>query len=262
MPQGTSGWSTVASRSPGAGRGVPGTDHCTWIGGGVLVVDDQGKPTRADGLRALTCCSPPSRSRSWTCGAPAACATASNDYQVTRQFVPEGAGGEFLRARPVADGPLYRLPFTAALGLGVACVGLGLACALDELVTVAATKKPALSSRAGRARHRAGRCRPRRGAPGRGRLREFAEAWDRAVQGGSPPPSSAAACGWPPATPRRGGLRGRLLPGRRWLRHLGRAAAAGLLDVHVATSTAWSPHARWSPSAACAWAPPTGIAGF
>jgi len=151
MPQGT------ARALPGGGLEVTGrwpwgsgTDHCNWIGGGVLIVDDEGRPApRADGLRApyvLFERDDVEIVDVWrTSGLRG---TASNDYQVTRVVVPEGRWGEFLRAEPVCPGPLYRLPFTAVLALGTACVGLGLARrALDEFVAVAATKKPALSNR-------------------------------------------------------------------------------------------------------------------
>jgi len=151
MPQGT------AQPQPGGGLLVTGrwpwgsgTDHCNWIGGGVAVVDENGKPTaRPDGLRTPYVFFDRADVEIvdvWrTSGLRG---TASNDYQVTRAFVPEGRWGEFLRAEPVVDGPLYRLPFTGALALGTACVGLGLARrAIDELVTLASTKRPALSNR-------------------------------------------------------------------------------------------------------------------
>ena len=127
-----------------------GTDHCNWIGGGVTMVDAQGQPgPRADGLRSPFVFFESSDVEIvdiWrTSGLKG---TASNDYQVNGVFVPEGRWGEFLTASPVVDGALYRLPFTAVLALGVACVGLGLARrALDEFVALASAKKPVLSSR-------------------------------------------------------------------------------------------------------------------
>ncbi len=151
LPQGT------ARPQPGGGLLVSGrwpwgsgTDHCNWIGGGVLLVDGDGKPTpRSDGLRSPFVFFEAADVEIvdvWrTSGLRG---TASNDYQVKEVFVPEGRWGEFLRAGPVCDGALYRLPFTAVLGLGVACVGLGLARrALDELVTVGMARKPVLSNR-------------------------------------------------------------------------------------------------------------------
>ncbi len=151
MPQGTArpqpnGGLLVSGRWPWGS----GTDHCNWIGGGVVVVDDAGHPTpRADGLRTPYVFFERQEVEIvdvWrTSGL---CGTSSNDYQVVDVFVPEGRWGEFLRAAPVCDGPLYRLPFTAVLALGTACVGLGLARrAQDEFVSLAGTKKPALSSR-------------------------------------------------------------------------------------------------------------------
>lgn len=194
MPQGT------ARPQPGGGLLVSGrwpwgsgTDHCNWIGGGVVVVDDAGQPApRADGLRTPYVFFERKDVEIvdiWrTSGLRG---TASNDYQVTEVFVPEGRWGEFLRATPVCDGPLYRLPFTAVLALGTACVGLGLARrALDEFVALAATKKPALSSRtlAERSAVQAevATAEAELGAAG-SYLRELAgQAWDQAVRGDDP----------------------------------------------------------------------------
>ena len=194
MPQGT------ARPQPGGGLLVSGrwpwgsgTDHCNWIGGGVMVVDDAGQPApRADGLRTPYVFFERKDVEIvdiWhTSGLRG---TASNDYQVTEVFVPEGRWGEFLRATPVCDGPLYRLPFTAVLALGTACVGLGLARrALDEFVALAATKKPALSSRtlAERSAVQAevATTEAELGAAG-SYLRELAgQAWDQAVRGDEP----------------------------------------------------------------------------
>lgn len=194
MPQGT------ARPQPGGGLVVSGrwpwgsgTDHCNWIGGGVAVVDDDGRPTaRADGLRSpyvLFERSDVEIVDMWrTSGLRG---TASNDYQVHEVFVPEGRWGEFLRAEPRCDGPLYRLPFTAMLGLGVACVGLGLARrALDEFVAVASAKTPALSSRTlaerGAVQADVAAAEAQMGAAS-SYLRELAdEAWQRALRGEDP----------------------------------------------------------------------------
>ncbi|MCC6434971.1 MAG: hypothetical protein IT196_08090 [Acidimicrobiales bacterium] len=193
MPQGTArmveGGLEVTGRWPWGS----GTDHCTWIGGGVLVVGDDGRPTaRPDGLRAPYVLFPADQVEivdMWrTSGLRA---TASNDYQVEKLFVPEGCWGEFLRAAPVESGPLYQLPFTAVLGLGVGCVGLGLARrAIDELVALASTKKPALSSRtlAERSSVQAdvARAEAQVGAAS-SYLRELAgDAWERACRGDQP----------------------------------------------------------------------------
>ena len=114
-----------------------GTQHCTWIGGGCFLGDSAPfvffereqvellDDWHAVGLRG----------------------TGSGDYVVRQAFVPEGRWADF-RSPPVVDGPLYRFPFLGALALGVCAVALGLARrAIDELVDVAGSKKPAQSSR-------------------------------------------------------------------------------------------------------------------
>jgi len=127
-----------------------GTSHCTWIGGGVLVVDGNGAPApRADGLRTPYVFFDRDDVEildTWHVSGMKG--TGSNDYAVTDAFVPEGRWGEFLRAEAAVEGPLYRFSFTGALALGVASVGLGLARrALDELAEVAVAKTPFGSSK-------------------------------------------------------------------------------------------------------------------
>lgn len=149
-----------------AGRGVPveggllvngrwqwgsGTEHCTWIGGGCIVEEpgpsgrgsESGKHSapfvffereqvelldtwRVAGLRG----------------------SGSTDYSVTDAFVPEGRWVHVLRAEPVVDGPLYRMPFMGLLSLGVCMVALGLARrAQHELVELAGGKRPSGSAK-------------------------------------------------------------------------------------------------------------------
>jgi alkylation response protein AidB-like acyl-CoA dehydrogenase len=114
-----------------------GTHHCTWIGGGCRV---------ADGA-AFVFFSPDQVTLLDTWYVAGLRGTGSTDYEVTDAFVPAGRwvtiGGP-----PVVDRQLYRFPFFGALALGVAAVALGLARrAYDELVTLAATKTPAQSTR-------------------------------------------------------------------------------------------------------------------
>jgi len=127
-----------------------GTDHCTWIGGGVLLVDGEGSPAaRADGLFApFVFFSRDQVELLDTWHVMGLRGTGSTDYRVEEAFVPEGRWAQPQLAQPVADGPLYRFPFLAALALGVSAVALGLARrAVDELVALAGAKKPAQSSR-------------------------------------------------------------------------------------------------------------------
>ena len=127
-----------------------GSFHCTWIGGGTVVVDDTGAPTpRADGLRAPFVLFAPDQVElldTWyTMGLRG---SGSTDYDVHEAFVPEGRWAEIVGQEPVADGPLYRFPFFGALALGVCSISLGLARrALDEVVELAAGKRYAMSTR-------------------------------------------------------------------------------------------------------------------
>ena len=195
MPLGTARVVDGGLRVTGRWPWGSGTDHCNWIGGGARLVDEDGQPApRADGLATPYVYFDAADVEivdMWrTSGLRG---TASNDYQVTDVFVPEGRWGELLRGEPVCDGPLYRLPFLGALALGVACVGLGLARrALDELVALAADKKPVASSRtlAERAVVQAevAQAEAEVGAAG-AFLRELCgEAWARALQGDWPTP--------------------------------------------------------------------------
>jgi len=127
-----------------------GTDHCTWIGGGVLLVDDEGQPTaRADGLRAPFVFFRRDQVELLdTWDVMGLRATASTDYRVDGAFVSEGCWAQPGVDSPVADGALYRFPFLSALALGISAVSLGLARrAFDELVDLAGAKRPAQSSR-------------------------------------------------------------------------------------------------------------------
>ena len=143
-----------------AGRGVPveggllvdgrwswgsGTAHCTWIGGGCFV-DDPG----ASGARGAPFVfferEQVELLDTWHVAGLKG--TGSTDYAVTKAFVPEGRWVHVLRAEPVVDGPLYRMPFMGLLSLGVCMVALGLARrAQHELVELAGGKRPSGSSK-------------------------------------------------------------------------------------------------------------------
>ncbi|RMH79217.1 MAG: hypothetical protein D6683_06480 [Actinomyces sp.] len=126
-----------------------GTDHCTWIGGGVRVVDADGNPTRAaDGATTPFCFFDPADVElldTWHVAGLRA--TASTDYAVSGAFVPEGRWAQLVGGTPRVDSPLVRFSFFGALAAGVAAVSLGLARrAVGELVALA-EKRPMGSSR-------------------------------------------------------------------------------------------------------------------
>lgn len=148
------------------GRGVPqddgslrvsgrwqwgsGTDHCTHVGGGVLVVDEHGEPTAlADGSTVVFAFfDPDDVTLLDTWHVSGLKGTASTDYEVTDAVVPPGRWVDLFADRaPVVDGPLARLPFAGFLATGVASVLLGLGRrAVDELVALG-EKRPSQSSR-------------------------------------------------------------------------------------------------------------------
>lgn len=127
-----------------------GADNCTWIGGGCWIVDGAGdRAPRADGLVAPFVFFERDQVElldTWRVAGLKG--SGSTDYEVRAAFVPEGRWVQLRGMPPVDDGPLYRFPFLGALALGVCSVALGLGRrAIDELVALAAHKRPAQSER-------------------------------------------------------------------------------------------------------------------
>lgn len=126
-----------------------GTQHCTWVGGGTLVVDDDGNiAPLPDGTVAPFVLFPRDEITFHdTWHAAGLKGTGSTDYSVTDAVAPAGRWVQ-VAGTPRLDRPLYRFSFMGALAVGVAAVGLGLARrAVDELVDVAGGKKPQGSSK-------------------------------------------------------------------------------------------------------------------
>lgn len=149
MPAGTATVVDGGLRVSGHWSWGSGTDHCTWIGGGVRVVDDHGRPAvTSDGARTpFVFFDPVDVALLDTWHVAGLKGTASTDYTVTDAFVPEGRWAQLAGARPRLDGPAARFSFFGALAAGVASVTIGLARrAVDELVALA-DKQPAGSSR-------------------------------------------------------------------------------------------------------------------
>lgn len=113
-----------------------GTDHCTWIGGGVRVVDADGEPTTtSDGATTpFVFFSPDQVELLDTWHVSGLKGTGSTDYAVSSARVPAGRWTQLIGGEPQIDSPLARFPFFGALGAGVAAVMLGLGQrAVDEL---------------------------------------------------------------------------------------------------------------------------------
>ncbi len=122
-----------------------GCEHCTWLMGGSVVLDD-GHP------RLLPSGQPDSRMMlfpaadveiidTWTVSGLRG--TGSHDIAVSDLFVPEGRSVSLMTDQPRQPGPLYAFPIFGLLALGIAGVSLGIGrSAIDELVQLAGAKTP------------------------------------------------------------------------------------------------------------------------
>lgn len=149
MPAGTATVVDGGLKVSGRWAWGSGTSHCTWIGGGVRVVDADGEPTSTrDGAVAPFVFFEPSQVElldTWHVSGMKG--TASTDYTVTDAFVPEGRWAQLFDSKPHLDSSLGRFPFFGALAAGVAAVIIGLAeRAVDELTDMA-ERKPSGSSK-------------------------------------------------------------------------------------------------------------------
>ena len=127
-----------------------GTQHCTWIGGGCLVVDGDGRPSpRPDGLISPFVFFPRSEAEfidNWDVSGLSG--TGSGDYQVTDLFIPEGRWAQHGIDEPVRHNSWSQLSFYGLLACGVAACAVGIGRrAVAELVDLAGEKKPQGSSR-------------------------------------------------------------------------------------------------------------------
>ncbi len=126
-----------------------GIDHCTWIGGGVFVVDGDGnRTTTADGSATpFVFFDPDDVELLDTWHVSGMRGTGSTDYAVTGAFVPEGRWAQFIGGPTHVDGPASRFSFFGPLACGVASVAIGLGHhAIDELIEMG-VKKPSGSSK-------------------------------------------------------------------------------------------------------------------
>ncbi|MCP5028679.1 MAG: hypothetical protein GY929_20585 [Actinomycetia bacterium] len=127
-----------------------GTKHCTWIGGGCMLVDDEGKISpRQDGLAfpyVFFELDDVEFIETWEVSGLAG--TGSLDYKVTNAFVPEGRWVQIGVDAATRENAFSRFSFYGLLALGIAATSVGIGRrAIDELVALAATKRPQGSSR-------------------------------------------------------------------------------------------------------------------
>lgn len=116
-----------------------GTNHCTFIGGGVRIVDEAGESaTTPDGSSAPFVYFEPDQIELLdTWHVVGLKGTASTDYSATDAFVPAGRWTQLFGSEPVIDTTLGRFPFFSALACGVAAVTIGLGVrAIDEVIAL------------------------------------------------------------------------------------------------------------------------------
>jgi alkylation response protein AidB-like acyl-CoA dehydrogenase len=127
-----------------------GIDHCDWLMGGCLVMEDgqprmvaEGRPDirlmlfPADAVEVLD---------TWRVSGLRG--TGSHDMEVHEVRVPEERSASLLTDAPLERGPLYAFPVFGLLALAIAGVAVGIARgALEDVVALAGGKTPTLSSR-------------------------------------------------------------------------------------------------------------------
>jgi len=122
-----------------------GCEHCTWLMGGCVILDD-GRPRllpngQPDARMMLFPAADVEIIDTWTVAGLRG--TGSHDIAVAERFVPEDRSVSLLTDRPRQPGPLYMFPVFGLLALGIAGVALGVARrAIDELLQLAAAKTP------------------------------------------------------------------------------------------------------------------------
>lgn len=122
-----------------------GIDHCSWLMGGCVVIED-GKPSLLPGGL------PDSRLLVFPAGKATVhdtwsvsglCGTGSHDMEVRDLLVPRSRAISLMTDKPRVDSPLFKFPVFGCLSIGIAAVSLGLARrAIDELVELAGGKTP------------------------------------------------------------------------------------------------------------------------
>lgn len=123
-----------------------GCQHCHWLMGGSIVVDDQGAPRLRDGVPENRLMFFPASQVTIhdTWDVAGLCGTGSHDMEVRDCLVPLAYSASIVTDRVRHDGPLFRFPVFGLLAASVASVALGIGrAAVDELIRLARSKRPA-----------------------------------------------------------------------------------------------------------------------
>ena len=127
-----------------------GIDHCDWLMGGCMVIEDGTRKMLAEGRPDIRLVLFPASEveviDTWNVSGLRG--TGSHDMQVHEVRVPAERTTSLLTDKPIERGPLYAFPIFGLLALSIAGVTLGIArAALDDLVELAGGKTPTLSAR-------------------------------------------------------------------------------------------------------------------
>ncbi len=128
-----------------------GSEHCTTLLGGCIVMGDSGPQLVAEGKRPdirllFFPASDVEIIDTWHVSGLEG--TGSHDIAVHDLFVPDAHAVSLISGTPREAGVLYRFPVFGLLAVGVASVSLGIARrAIDELKSLATRKTPALAQR-------------------------------------------------------------------------------------------------------------------
>ncbi|HEY2386362.1 MAG TPA: acyl-CoA dehydrogenase family protein [Candidatus Binatia bacterium] len=127
-----------------------GCEHCTWLMGGSVIVENGAPRLLPNGLLDAPLMLFPAADAeiidTWTVSGLRG--TGSHDIAVRDLLVPAERAVSLVRDRPRERGPLYAFPAFGLLALGIAAVAVGIARrAIDELIALAGGKTPTGSRR-------------------------------------------------------------------------------------------------------------------
>lgn len=127
-----------------------GCQHCGWLMGGCIVLDDDRPRLQANGQPDPVMLLFPAEQATIhdTWHVAGLCGTGSHDIEVNDLFVPLDLAVSLVSDTAHAPGALYRFPVFGLLAMGIAGVALGIArCAIDDAVQLAQIKQPGGSRR-------------------------------------------------------------------------------------------------------------------
>ena len=110
-----------------------GCHNAQWLSGGVLILDDDGKPESPLPLATVFPRDQATIVDTWD--VIGLCGSGSDDFAVDDLFVPDAFTASIVVGHPTQAGTLYALPPIGLLGIGVAAVAVGIAqSSIDDVI--------------------------------------------------------------------------------------------------------------------------------